>query len=201
MDLPDTLTSQDLEEIADHLSIDDLQTLRRHLEAERRSNLYESIESQVPEPTEVIGDMTSQGYFEQNLEIDPHNQVKFRSISREFQDRIYDEAPPGDPNEPIDQTKQRKRNLLKLSYMLLEHNGNIVGKSPVQGSIFEKLRQVGDECFDAIQERADSRLRHIQALPDAIVRKLSEARDLWEGVVFDRIQHAHMNPDETAGNS
>ncbi|MFB6375497.1 MAG: hypothetical protein ABEN55_20805 [Bradymonadaceae bacterium] len=202
MDFPDEWTDDAIEALADELEQHHINRLQRAQGQERHNELFEKIEAQVEEDAgEIVGPMTTDGYYEQDLEIDPHNSVRFRSISRNFQDKIYDDIPRSQDPGQIDMQKQRKRNLLKLSYMLLEHNGRQVGPVPVQGSLFDKMLESGVDVFEEIEQNADERRRQLELMPEVVVNRLSNARDIWESIIISRVQSAHMNTQEVMGNS
>ncbi len=177
------LSEVTLEEIAESLSTSEIQVLQylkgdKHLKGAR-----EKIESQALSTEDIISQYTRLQYVEQEIEIMAGLKATFRTLPPACMDEAltFAEEESDGKNEKFNRILSRRR----LSYALIDVNGEAIGPMPVEGSYLDHIRQ-GKEDFE------QALLDYANAVYDALsyyglADKLAEAFGVWESVIWNRI--------------
>ena len=192
MDIPEEFNEEQLDDLAEVLTLEDLYYIQRKMEQIRGTEFREKIDSQVDDAAEIMAQMTSDGYYDKTIELSPSLRVTFRSISSGFLDDAIEEAAS---EADDDRSRTRLQNRWRLAYGFLDRNGDPVGEIPFSGSLYEL------DDVDQIHATAKGRFREISLMPDVLVRRLTEAVNNFDSVLYDRINYVDQNTSEVVKKS
>lgn len=177
------LSEASLEEIAENLSMSEIQVLSLIKGDDHFLNLREKIEAQVPEVTELIAQYTKNQYVQQTVEVMPGLDVTFRTMPPETMDESLNFAAKhrGESQDTVARILSRRR----LSYAVIDVNGEPLGAVPLDGSYFDMIRADKDKFKKQMTEYADSVYDYLSYY--GLTDKISEVFGVWENVIYNRI--------------
>ncbi len=177
------ISDMSLEEIAEELSMSEIQALQYLKGDSYLLGIREKIEGQAPDVEEIVSQYTQNQYVQQTIEIMPGLDVTFRTLAPQCMDEALDFAMQhkSKSSDAMSRILARRR----LSYALIDVNGEPLGKMPVEGSYFSMMNADAEKFKENLREFADSVYENLCYY--GLSEKISEAFGTWENVIFSRL--------------
>jgi len=201
MDFDKPLSEEDLYELADKMSeeqVSDLFTIKQGKEIAELKDFYKE---NLPQGKEIFGQMSTQGYLEQEITITTSwGEVKM--MLRTLSNWMYDEAEQKTrkPDEYI--SRYQKRYAMRLNAWSVQS----FNESPIPGagaslsvSYFKAFSD--NDIKKMMIQRADKIEDWLEALPPPIYSMINFHRLAWEGAILEVLKHVGANKSEALKNS
>lgn len=173
----------DLEDIANMLSVDQVSSLQYLGANKRLKKVKEDIEKQTVDAQEIFKQYTKNMFVEQEIKINEHLKVTFRTLAPFCVDEAIDYAADFDTVV----MKQRALPRRRLAYGLIAVNGEVVGHEPPNESYAVALSAGAAKTLkESLSERADKVWEYLEV--NFMADKISEAFGMWETTVWGRIE-------------
>lgn len=191
VEVPEIITQTYLDALTKVLKPGHLYYIQEKVVGSNRGKIREKIEGQVPELSEILGDMTRNEYFGQTLDFEGFPPLTFRSIPSWAPEEAADFARK---NSDTENNYNRIYSRRRLAYALMSIGDNYVGVAPIEGS-YADIRIAGSakDLKDKINENASARYDELAAKPDLLVSRLSDIFAAWDLILFDRIHGMDAN--------